>query len=61
MADVNARGPVKRVQIEMTVIRADGTVEELGRVADSSRWWRWGWGRRLAARRVRAANANRSV
>ena len=53
---VSAKGPIKRVQIEATVIRADGTVEELGRIADSSSYWKL-IGRRFARRRIRKANA----
>ena len=60
MTDVSAKGPVKRVQIEATVIRADGTREDLGVVSDSK--WRW-WDprKRLADRRIRKANAGREA
>lgn len=50
-------GKVKRVQIEATVIRADGRREELGLISDSAWYWRWGIGRWLAARRTRKVNA----
>jgi hypothetical protein len=53
----NARGPVKRVQLEAVVIRADGTREELGVIADSSKRWRFGLGRLLASRKIKKANA----
>lgn len=40
MTEAQAHGPIKRIQIEATVIRADGTVEPLGLIADSKwRWW----------------------
>jgi hypothetical protein len=58
MTEQNAMGPVKRVQIEATVIRANGTVEHLGVVADSK--WRWWHPRkRLSVRKIKRAN-NRS-
>ena len=53
---VSAPGPVKRVQIEAVITRADGTVEDLGVVSDSARLWRFGLGRLLAGRRIRRAN-----
>lgn len=53
--DQNAYGPVKQVQIMATVIRADGTVEELGVVSDS-KWKWWSLRRRAAGRRIRQAN-----
>lgn len=56
MTALAGKGPIKRVQIEATVIRADGSVEELGRVADSSRLWNF-IGRRFANHRIRRANA----
>lgn len=55
MTDQQAKGPVKRVQIEATVIRADGTRVELGRIADSSPWWNR-FLKPLADRRIRKAN-----
>jgi len=57
MTNINATGSVKRTQIEATIIRADGTREELGVIADSSRRWRFGPGRWFARRRIRRANA----
>lgn len=56
MTEQTAMGPVKRVQIEAVVIRADGTCDELGVIADSSRWWNL-VGRRFADRRIKRANA----
>lgn len=56
MTTASAKGPVKRVQIEATIIRADGTIQKLGRVADSKWYWNFGPGRWLAARRTRRAN-----
>jgi len=50
------KGPVKRVQIAATIIRADGTTEELGVIADSKWYWRL-VGKRLATRRINRANA----
>ena len=50
-----AKQDVKRVQIGIKVVRADGREEDLGIVSDSS--WRWRlWGRRAAARRIHEAN-----
>lgn len=59
--DSTAKSPVKRVQIQATVIRADGRIEELGTVSDSSRLWRFGLGRWLANHRIRKANARIGV
>ena len=56
MPEVSARGPLKRIQIEATVIRADGTVEPLGVISDSSWRWRYGPGRFLAWLRIRKSN-----
>jgi len=50
------KGPVKRVQIAATIIRADGTVEELGVIADSKWYWRL-FGKRFSDRRIKRANA----
>ena len=51
-----AKQDVKRVQIGIKVIRADGSEDDLGIVSDSS--WRWHlWGRWVATRRTRRANA----
>jgi hypothetical protein len=57
--DQVAQGAIKRVIIEAVVIRADGTVEPLGTVSDSS--WKWysplGQYRKLkASRRTEALN-----
>jgi hypothetical protein len=54
MTGLDAESKVRRVQIEAVVIRADGSREDLGRIADSSRWWvigRW-----MARRRTNRAN-----
>lgn len=57
MSDVEARGPVKRVQIEATVIRGeDGRRTDLGVIADSARHWNYGPGRLLAWWRTKQAN-----
>lgn len=56
MTEQSAKGPVKRAQISIEVIRADGTREELGVVSDSSRLWRWGFGQLLARRRIHRLN-----
>lgn len=58
MTQMAGKGKLKRVVMEATIIRADGTVEELGAVADTRRWFRWGPGRWLANRRIRKANEN---
>lgn len=60
MSDLSAKGPVKRLQIEAVVIRADGTREDLGVVSDSSLRWRFGPGRFLAWRRTRRANRRKT-
>ena len=59
MPDLAAPGPIKRVQIEAVVTRADGTVENLGVVSDSD-WKRLDPRRLLAARRIRKANRRRT-
>jgi hypothetical protein len=46
----------KRVQIEATVIRADGTCSDLGVISDSSPLWRYGPGRLMALWRTRRTN-----
>lgn len=52
---MDAKADVKQVTIEATVIRANGEIEPLGVVSDSS--WRRGDPRRLlAAARTRDAN-----
>lgn len=53
---MDAKGPVKRVQIEATIIRADGTRENLGTIADSAKHWTYGPGRLLARWRIHKAN-----
>jgi hypothetical protein len=61
MTDQQAFGPVKRVQLEAVIVRADGTREDLGVVADS----KWKLPRWLNIRRARAhrrtENANRRL
>lgn len=52
---MDAKTDVKQVTIEATVIRANGTVEPLGVVADS-KWKRSDPRRLLAAARIRKAN-----
>jgi hypothetical protein len=52
---MDAPGPVKRIQLEATVIRADGRIEALGVISDS-KWGRWDPRRWLANRRIRRAN-----
>jgi hypothetical protein len=51
----SAQQKIKQVQIEVSVIRADGTVEELGVVSDSG-WKAWDPRKLLASRRIRQAN-----
>jgi hypothetical protein len=51
-----AKQDVKRVQIEVQVIRRDGNVDDLGVVSDSAWYWRRGPGKWLADRRIRRAN-----
>jgi hypothetical protein len=53
---MDSKQDVKRVQIGIKVIRADGSEDDLGVVSDSARRWRWGPGRWLANRRIRKAN-----
>lgn len=60
MTDQTALGPVKRVQIEATVIRVNGTVEHLGVVADS-KWKRHDPRSWLSSRRIKQANKRSSV
>lgn len=57
MTEVMGKSPVKRVQIQATVIRADGTREELGVISDSNFRWRW-FHRFFANRRIARANRN---
>jgi hypothetical protein len=54
--DFQAFGPVKRVQLEAVIVRADGTTEDLGVVADSAKRWRLGPGRLLSTLRIKRAN-----
>jgi hypothetical protein len=49
-------GKLKHVQIDAVVIRADGTRDELGTIADSRRRWRYGPERVMASLRTRQAN-----
>ena len=56
VTDLGAKQDVKRVQISATVIRADGTRENLGVISDSARWWRYGPGRVRAWWRTVKAN-----
>jgi hypothetical protein len=56
MNELGAEGKVKRVQIEATVIRANGEREQLGVVSDSAKRWRFGPGRLRAWWRTRRAN-----
>jgi len=48
MSDIKARGEVRSAQIDVVVIRADGTREDLGTVSYYHRnplrrlWWRLG-------------------
>jgi len=48
MSDIKARGEVRSAQIDVVVIRADGTREDLGTVSYHHRnplrrlWWRLG-------------------
>jgi len=56
MSEVSGKGPVKRIVVEAVVIRADGTREDLGVVADSQKRWRFGLGRARARRRIKRAN-----
>jgi hypothetical protein len=58
MTEMAGFGRPKRLQIEATIIRADGTVEHLGVVSDSSRLWRYGPGRVAAWWRTTRANRN---
>lgn len=55
MTEATAHGPIKRVQIDAVVIRADGTRVPLGVISDSK--WRFYDPRKyLAARRIRKLN-----
>lgn len=56
MAQLAAKSGAKHAQIEATVIRADGTIEHLGTVADS-KWGRFSISRLLASRRIQRANS----
>jgi hypothetical protein len=47
---------VKQVTIDAVVIRADGTREDLGTIADSRRGWRYSLHRVVASLRTRQAN-----
>ena len=56
MSEVSGKGPVKRIVVEAVVIRKDGTVEDLGAIADSQKRWRFGPGRARAWWRTKRAN-----
>lgn len=56
MAGMEAEGRVKQADLELTVVRADGTRVLLGTVASSRRWFNYGPGRLLASWRIRRAN-----
>lgn len=56
MTGMQAKGGLKKADISVRVIRADGTVDDYGKVASTSRWFRWGPGRWLADRRTRRLN-----
>lgn len=53
---MEAKGRVKRVQLNVVVTRADGRKINLGSVSDSARHWRYGPGKWLAHQRTRRAN-----
>lgn len=55
MGEMEAKGKVKRAQIEATVIRADGTRHELGVISDSAKHWNL-LGRWLAQHKINRAN-----
>ena len=58
--ETTARGPIKRAQIEATIIRADGTIVPLGVVSDS-KWGKISLRRALAKHRTLRANRTRST
>lgn len=51
--EIHAKGPVKQIQFEAVVIRADGSVENLGVIADSD------WGGKIKAFFSKEARASR--
>ena len=57
MPSLGAKSAVKRVQIEATVIRADGTVEKLGTVSDSRWKWRFSPLKLISSWRIKQANS----
>ena len=56
MFEMQAVGRVKSAELELTIVRADGTVHNLGRVSSSKRRFNYGPARLLAARRIRKFN-----
>jgi hypothetical protein len=56
LTELPAHSELKQVQIAAIVIRADGTREDLGTIADSRRRWRYGPQRVVASLRTRQAN-----
>lgn len=56
MTVLGAKSAVKQVQIEATVIRADGTVEKLGTISDSRWRWRFSPLRLISSWRIKQAN-----
>jgi hypothetical protein len=61
MTTIGGNSPVKRVQIEATIIRADGTVEKLGTISDSSWRWRFTPLRLISRWRIHKANGRVTV
>lgn len=58
--ELAAKSPVKQVQIEAVIIRADGSTEDLGVVSDSKwKWYKfWTYRAKNAAKdRINEANA----
>lgn len=55
--EATGEGFVKQVMIEATIFRADGTVEELGVIADSD-WEDDSEEKKLAEERILKANGN---
>ena len=55
MSDLQATLKPKRVEIEAVIIRADGTREDLGKIADS-KWRRFDPRRSRANRRIQEVN-----
>ena len=57
MTTLGAKSAVKHVQIEATVIRADGTIEKLGIISKSGWRWRFSPMRLLSSWRISQANS----